>query len=333
MKIGFTYDLKEDHRLRKGMPQDAYAELDREESIVEIAQALASGGDEVVRLGHVHRLLKRLPDVGVDIVFNICEGLGNRNRESEVPVLLDLFGIPYVGSDGMTLGLTLDKGMAKKVFLADGVPTPKFFIATERTDFGDLDSMRFPFIVKPLHEGSSKGISEGSIVGDRKALKAQALGVIRTYRQPALVEEFISGSEFTVLVIGNEPPQALPPVQIEILGRRDLGRLVYTSRRLTGPDIRYVCPASISRDLDKNLRALAVRAYQSVGCRDFGRVDFRVDGQGRPYVLEINPLPSLSTEDVFPLVAQEQGWTYDELIVRIVDIAARRCGIKTRRKS
>lgn len=328
MKVGFTYDLKTDYRPEDGLPQDSLAELDGEGTIETAESALRSGGHEVVRIGHVRHLLGRLPDLGVDIVFNICEGIGNRNRESEVPVVLDIFKVPYVGSDGLALGLTLDKVMAKKVFNADGVPTPKYFIANGSFHDRDYDGMRFPLIVKPRHEGSSKGISEKSIVADKKSLKKQIEKTVATYRQAALVEEFIAGKEFTVLVIGNDPPEALAPVQIQILGKLDVGDLVYTSRRLMTDEVEYVCPARISKALDRKLRDIAVRAYQSVDCRDFGRVDFRVDKKGRPYVLEINPLPSLSTEDVFPLIATAEGMTYDELILRILDIAVQRHGLK-----
>jgi D-alanine-D-alanine ligase len=325
--IGFTYDLKSDHSASKGLTDDAYAEFDVEDLIREVAEAIESGGHKVVRIGHARNLLNRMGDLGVDIVFNICEGIGSRNRESEVPVILDMFKIPFVGSDGLTLGLSLDKVTAKKVFACDGVPTPKYFIADKKIGLSRMGSMKFPLIVKPRHEGSSKGISDNSIVSDKKSLKAQINSIVDLYRQSALVEEFIRGSEFTVLVIGNETPQALPPVQIKIAGNLDAGDLVYTSRRLTGPDIEYVCPAKISKNLDKQLRAVAIKAYQALDCRDFGRVDFRVDAKGRLYVLEINPLPSLSTEDVFPLVAQANGMTYNQLILKIIDIALIRNGL------
>lgn len=328
MKIGFTYDLKSDHAFKKGMPEDAYAELDREETIERAAQAIASGGHEVVRIGNVKQLLARLPRLDVDIVFNLCEGVGTRNRESEVPVILDLYKIPYVGSDGLTLGLTLDKAIAKKAFIADGVPTPKHYVVEGQADLLNHDFMRFPLIVKPLHEGSSKGISEDSIVADKKELRAQVREVFKAYRQPALVEEFIQGKEFTVLVIGNDPPVALTPVQIGILGKLELGNLVYTSRRVNNTDISYICPPEISHAQDKKMRDVAIAAYRSVDCRDFGRVDIRTDKKGDPYVLEVNPLPSVSDEDVFPLVAKASHMTYDELIVRIIDVALSRLGLK-----
>lgn len=332
MKVGFTYDLKSDHKLRDDLPTDALAEFDAEETIAEVEAAIKSGGHDVVRIGHARNLLARLPGIGVDIVFNLCEGSGDRNRESEVPVILDMHRIPYVGSDGLTMGITLDKVMAKKAFKADGVPTPRYFVADASFSVcGDrkegCNGMSFPMIVKPRNEGSSKGISEKSVVRDSQALMSQVREVVRQYGQYAIVEEFISGQEFTVLVVGNGSPEALSPVQIGILGKLEVDDLIYTSRRVTNSEIGYICPAKVPDALDKQLRQAAVAAYKCVDCRDFGRVDFRVDKQGRPYVLEINPLPSLSQEDVFPLVAKAEGLTYGGLILKILDIAVKRCGL------
>jgi len=323
--IGFTYDLKSDHTDLDEAPEDTYAEFDVEETVDLIAMILEAGGHRVERIGNVHKLMERLPDLGVDIVFNICEGLGHRSREAEVPILLDLYGIPYVGSDGLTLALTLDKVMTKKVFVADRVPTPGFCLANGSFSLKNTKGMRFPLMVKPCHEGSSKGVSASSVVRKKKDLKARVEEVHREYRQPAIVEEFIRGSEFTVLVIGNEEPQALEPVQIQIAGKLDLGDMLYTWECLmSSDDVEYVCPPRISAKLKRAMCAMAIEAYRSVDCKDFARVDFRVDEEGHPYVLEVNPLPSLSDEDVFPLIAEAHGWTFEGLLLHIVDIAIKR---------
>lgn len=333
MRIGFTYDLKSDHRRLSGSPQDALAEFDHKVTINRVVKAIENAGHQVVRIGNVRNLLKKLPHLGVDIVFNLCEGEGDRNRESEVPVILDIYRIPYVGSDGLSLGISLDKVIAKKSFQADGVPTPKYFVVDHLNGMLCYDSFEFPLIVKPRHEGSSKGISDDSLCCDEQALRRQIKMITQVYRQSALVEEFIDGSEFTVLVLGNENPVALTPVQIGICGKLELGRLIYTSRRVTNTDIRYICPPVISKSLDRRMREAACSAYRAVECRDFGRVDIRVDASGKPYVLEINPLPSLSVEDVFPLIAEAEGMTYDALIAKIIDIGLARHGIiKKRRK-
>ena len=324
--VGLTYDVKPDYVFKKGDPEDANAEFDHPDTIDVIKDAIESGGYKVVKIGNVRKLLRHLNDLNVDIVFNIAEGVSGRNRESEVPVILEMAGIPFVGGDGLTLGLTLDKIMAKKVLISEGIPTPAFF---EVSDIGNIDGVGigYPLIVKPKHEGSSKGISDRSVVKNRRELKRQAEWVLRTYKQPALVEKFITGSEFTVPIIGNERPRALPTVQISIDGKTNLGELCYTFSRIRSDTLSYVCPAKITRELDRKIKEVSLRAYKAVECRDFGRVDIRVDKNGNPYVLEINPLPSLSTEDVFMTVARYMKVSYNSIITRIVDYALERYGI------
>lgn len=324
--VGLTYDVKHDYVFKKGDPEDANAEFDHPDTIDVIKDAIESGGHKVVKIGNVRNLLRRLKKLDVDIVFNIAEGVSGRNRESEVPVILEMAGIPFVGGDGLTLGLTLDKIMAKKVLISEGVPTPAFF---EVLDIRNIDGVGigYPLIVKPKQEGSSKGISDRSIVKNDRELKRQANWVIRTYKQPALVEKFITGSEFTIPVIGNDRPEVLPTVQISIDGKTNLGDLCYTFSRIKSDTLSYVCPAKITRDLDRKLKDAAVRAYKAVECRDFGRVDIRVDKNGNPFVLEINPLPSLSTEDVFMTVARYMRVSYNSIINRILDHALERYGM------
>jgi len=325
--VGLTYDTKPDYVFRKGDPEDANAEFDHPDTIEVIKDAIESGGHKVVKIGNVHSLLRRLKNLDVDIVFNIAEGVYGRNRESQVPIILEMAGIPFVGADGLTQALTLDKVMAKKVLISEGIPTPEFFVLS---DANSLNGARldFPMIVKPRYEGSSKGISDKSIVADVRRLKEQAQWVIRTYKQPALVEKFITGSEFNVPVVGNERPETLPVVQIKIDGKLNLGDLCYTFSRINSNTLNYVCPAKISRSLEDKLKELALAVYKAVDCRDFGRVDIRVDKNGNPFVLEINPLPSLSTEDVFMIVSRQMKVSYNRTVNRILDYALERYGIR-----
>ena len=323
--VGLTYDLKTDYQFKDGDPADANAEFDHPNTIENISSALESCGFKVERIGNVSRLLERLNNPNVDIVFNISEGItAGRNRESQVPILLEMAGIPYVGSDALTLGIALDKIMAKKVFISESVPTPKFFEVKSLNGLLDTDHLRFPLIIKPRFEGSSKGLSEKSRVQDSEGLRRQAELILNTYKQPALVEEFISGQEFTVAVIGNDPGQVMPVVQVKIDGRLQLDSEFYTFARIISDRLEYVCPAPIDNNLYRKIQDITLRAYNSVDCRDFGRVDFRVDNQGNPYVLEINPLPCLSVEDIFPLIAKEIGISYPEIIGRILDSALKR---------
>ena len=325
MRVGFTYNVKTEYTFKPGDPPDANAEFDHPDTIGVIEDAIKSRGHEVVRLGNAKSLLGRKDPLAVDIVFNIAEGYEGRNRESQVPIILEMLRVPFVGSDALTLGLTLDKILTKKVLIAEGIPTPRYAQLDAVEDAWKVD-LGYPLIVKPRFEGSSKGVRDASLVNTAAELERQARWVIETYHQPALVEEFIEGTEFTVAIIGNDPPAAQPVVQIQIEGRLELGKLFYTFERIRkGAD--YVCPAPIPDALRRRLEEVAVRTYTAVDCRDFGRVDIRVDRAGRPYVLEINPLPSLSTEDVFSFVATVQGETYDDIINRVLDAAIARHGL------
>lgn len=325
MKIGMTYDLKTEYIFKSTDPKDANAEFDHPDTIQVIREAIEAMGHSVVLIGSAEQLLKKMDRLDVDLVFNIAEGFSGRNREAQVPILLEMKGIPFTGSDGLTQALTLDKLMTKKVLLSEGIPTPRFFEILHAHDPVPED-VSFPLIVKPRFEGSSKGLSEQSVVHSAEELRRQAEWLIQTYRQPALVEEFIRGNEFTVAIVGNEPPEVYPVVRIQIDGQEELGDLFYTFSRIAS-GAQYLCPARIDAKLEARLQELALRTYRAVECRDFGRVDFRVDEAGKPFVLELNPLPSLSTEDVFGVLAQHRGISYGAMIARIVEAAIQRHGL------
>ncbi|MBU1999351.1 MAG: ATP-grasp domain-containing protein, partial [Candidatus Omnitrophica bacterium] len=307
---------------------DANAEFDHPSTINVITSAIKSQGFKVKKIGNVFGLMEALDSLDVDIVFNMSEGISGRNRESQVPLLLEMKGIPFVGADSLSLGMSLDKVIAKKIFIAEGIPTPGFFEVKPQDPAFNLDYLNFPLIVKPRFEGSSKGLSESSRVENTDELKKQIDYVISAYKQPALIEEFIRGEEFTIAVIGNDPPEAMPVVQIKIEGRLHLDDRFYTFGHIKDDKLEYVCPTHIKKELKDRLCELAIKTYNAIECRDFGRIDFRVDNKGKIYVLEINPLPSLSTEDVFMLVAKAQGSTYEEIIGRILRCALKRYNIE-----
>jgi len=328
--------VKTDWERDREDPEDGNAEFDGPETVASVSAALAANGHQIIPSGNVAQLLARIATLKkeVDIVFNICEGRAGRNRESQVPVILEAAGIPYVGSDGLAMGLTLEKSLAKKCFMADGIPTPKFMTAQSRDDLKNMGQMKFPLLVKATREGTSKGLTTHSKVYDAKALKQQVEHIVSTYQQPALVEEFITGIEVTVPVLGNDEPEAMPVVQYCIDGDSQLGERFYTFEMVAKSHNRdYVCPAPIPKALFKRVQTIAVRAYQSVGCRDFGRVDFRVDEKGNPYVLEINPLPNLSRSDSFNLFPQVMGSTYEKMMNRILDHALTRYGLLKNNRS
>jgi len=328
-RVGMTYNVKSECVPKPGDPPDLNAEFDHEETVAHIERALKEGGHDVVRIGNARRLLERRGVLDVDIVFNIAEGYEGRNRESQVPILLEMLRIPFVGADGLTLGLTLDKVLTKKVLIAEGIPTPRYLEVTDPDKLWQAD-LTYPLIVKLRCEGSSKGLSDKSLVDTPEQLRQQVRWLADTYHHATIfIEEFIEGNEFTVAVIGNDPPEAYPACQITLDGQKELGRKFFTFAYLrSGAD--YLCPASIPDPLARQLQELALRTYRAVECRDFGRVDFRVDRRGRPSVLEINPLPSLSTEDVFNYIAKVRGLSHHQIINRILDVALARTGLLPR---
>ena len=328
-RVGLTYNVKSEFALKPDDPPDMNAEFDNEETVNAIERALKAGGHEVIRIGGARHVLERIGRLKVDIVFNIAEGYEGRNRESQVPIILEMLRVPFVGADGLTLGLTLDKVLTKKVFIAERIPTPRHMEVRDPDTLWQVD-LTYPLIVKLRYEGSSKGLTDRSLVNTPQELHRQIAHLADTYKGAAIfIEEFIEGSEFTVGIIGNESPDVFPPAQVTLDGMTDLGRKFYTFAYLRrGAD--YLIPAPIPERLAKQLQELALRTYQAVECRDFGRVDFRVDRKGRPSVLEINPLPSLSVEDVFSLVAKARGITYDQVINQILDAGLVRNGLKAR---
>ncbi len=328
-RVGLTYNVKSEFVPQPGDPPDINAEFDHEETVAHIERAIQEAGHTVVRVGNARRLLEQKAPLPVDIVFNIAEGYEGRNRESQVPILLEMMRVPFVGADGLTLGLTLDKVLTKKVLIAEGIPTPRYAETSDPEKLWQMD-LAYPLIAKLRCEGSSKGLSEKSLVNTPEELTRQVRWLIDTYKKSSVfIEEFIEGQEFTVAVIGNESPEPYPVCQIALDGTTDLGRKFFTFAYLrAGSD--YICPAPIPAPLARQMQELAVRTYRAVDCRDFGRVDFRVDRKGRPYVLEINPLPSLSTEDVFNFIAKTKGLTHHQIIQRILETALIRTGLRPR---
>lgn len=329
--IGITFDLKTDYKPHSDDPEDINAELDNQSTVDNLAKTIESLGYKAKQIGNVKNVLKDLDDLGVDLVFNICEGRKGRNRESQVPLLLEFKGIPFIGADALTLGLTLDKYLTKKILVADGIPTPKFFEAYNLIDIEEkTKDMNFPMIVKPRFEGSSKGLSDDSRVKNINELKKRIDFVNNAYKQSAIVEEFISGREATVGIVGNSDDiKVFPVAQIKIDGHFNLKDKFYTYEYLKykKDSVEYIFDGDFSKDVNEKMQKLALDTYRAVDCRDFGRVDFRIDENNNPYVLEINPLPSLSVEDVFVLVAKYMGLTFADILSKIINSAKDRYGL------
>jgi len=329
---------------------DEFAEWDSAETIAAVEQALATLGD-VIRLEANADFPERLRAAQPDIVFNIAEGLGGANREAHVPAICEFFGVPYSGSDPFSLSLCLDKARTKEFLAYHGVPTAPFALirnaaeipamldrlTTRKTKSGST-RLRLPLFVKPVHEGSSKGITEDNYCRTVGEAQAQTAFLLERYAQPVLVEEYLPGREFTCAVMGNGDGahvlpivamnfDALPPGALPVYGFE--AKWLWDDRR--HPLEIFECPARIDEALRSRIEEVVLSAYQVLGCRDWSRIDVRLDAAGVPNVVEVNPLPGIlpNPEDnsCFPKAARAAGLSYDELIQRSLRFAAERQGI------
>jgi D-alanine-D-alanine ligase len=328
IRVGFTYNVK---RTTSG---DDEAEWDPPETIIAIANALARQGHIVVHLEATPDLPRVLAEADVDLIFNIAEGVEGRNREAQVPALCELLGIPYTGSDSATLAIALDKALGKKVLLQHDILTPKFQLMESARERLDSD-MKFPLIVKPNAEGSSKGIGSTSIADNEEELRKAVKECVEKYRQPALVEEYISGREFTVGLLGDKRPRVLPPMEIKFKKQEsgENARPVYdyTVKQDWEEYVYYQCPAKLTETEQKAMEKVARATFWALDCRDVARVDLRMDAEGRIYVLEVNPLPGLTPDySDLVLIAKACGMEYDQLIGEIMQGGLRRLREKKR---
>lgn len=325
MKIGITFDLRSAY-LAMGFSEDETAEFDRDETIQAIENTLRELGHETERIGHIKELAAALvAGRRWDLVFNIAEGMYGIGREAQVPALLDAYRIPYTFSDPLVMSLTLDKGMTKRVVRDAGVATSDFFVAATVADAAKVH-FNPPFFVKPVAEGTGKGITPASIVRAREGLAAQVGELLATYRQPVLIEPYLSGREFTVGIVGTGvEARAIGSMEVILLNNAEQGVYSYVNKefcedrveyRLVRPEIDPVGAAS---------ERIALEAWRVLGCRDAGRIDIRCDGDNQPRFLEVNPLAGIHPEHSdLPIICTKAGVTYRELLQAIVDSAAAR---------
>jgi D-alanine-D-alanine ligase len=329
MRIGITCDLKTDALVASHLPDDHLEEFDSPVTVDGIAAVLRGLGHTVEILDDGRPLLQRLLTDPPDFVFNFAEGHGvARSREARVPAVLEMLGIPYSGSDPLTLAVTLDKDCARRLVQSHGVAVPGGVIC-ERDDDVAERMVRAklappPWIVKPAWEGSSKGI-RGKCVADSTDEVAAAVRRLRAdYAQPVLVEEYIAGDELTVGMIGNDPPQIVGVM--EVTPRQSTARFVYSLevKRDFRRQVRYDCPARLPPNGLAAVEQAARTAFSALGCRDVARVDFRFR-DGIPYFLEVNPLPGLNPETSdLVILAGLAGWSYERLISGILEAALSR---------
>ncbi|MBI5343361.1 MAG: D-alanine--D-alanine ligase, partial [Deltaproteobacteria bacterium] len=275
MRVGLSYNVKPAHSPAH-LPEDAFEEYDSEATVGHICNALAALGHEVVRLGAGPGIIDALRQHQPDIVFNIAEGEGGRCREAHVPALLELLGIPYVGSDPLTLSVTLDKPVAKRLVASGGFPTPGFRTFRSVAAFS-ADGLSFPVIVKPAFEGSSKGVRLSSRASTPAQAQEMVKFVTETYHQDAIVEEFVPGPEVTVGIVGNENPRVVGVMEIAPK-KMQLEEFVYSLevKRDWENQVEYLVPPPGPARLIAEIEALAVACYRTLGCRDVSRVDIRL---------------------------------------------------------
>ena len=342
MRIGLAFDLKEatsapappdrPDDFPGGQPDDLFEEYDPPTTVAAIEEAVAARGHEVVRLGGGRPFLERILAERVDFVFNISEGRGtHRGREGQVPSVLEMLGVPYSFSDPLALGISLDKDLTKRLVAAAGVKVPAGWMVRTPSDVEKIaaGNQAYPLFAKPAFEGSSKGIRSTSRIADGKALHRTVPSLLRDYRQPILVEAFVAGDEYTVGVVGNDPPEALGAMRIRPRSGPD-PHFAYTVevKRDWQNLVAYDVPAPLPAEPLRRLLADAVRAFRALECRDVARVDFRMDGE-TPLFLEINPLPGLSPAyGDLPILARGHGLSYGEFMGRILDAGLKRCGLK-----
>ncbi len=316
---------------------DLYAEWDDIQTINAVADALAKR-HQVTMVEANLDAFETYRRLRPDLVFNIAEGLHGISREAQVPAMLDLLRIPYTGSDPLTLGLCLDKRRTKEILAHYGIATPRFSVVESLSEVPAR--LRYPQMVKPTLEGSSKGVTDKALVQNRQELLHQVGWVLETYRQPALIEEFLPGREFTVAMIGNGINlQILPIVEINFDTLPDGVNPIYSYEAKWLWDQEEVplqifsCPAPLEPLLRKQIEELCKSAYRTLGCRDWCRIDVRLDANGRPHVIELNPLPGIlprvEQNSCFPKAARAAGLAYDDMILAVVDAACTRLDLNS----
>ncbi|HEY7375423.1 MAG TPA: ATP-grasp domain-containing protein, partial [Polyangia bacterium] len=328
LRIGFTFNVK---RVDSKAGNDAEAEYDAPETIDSIREALENHG-HVTLFEATAELPRQLMQTPVDLVFNIAEGVAGRNREAAVPALCELMGIPYTGSDAATLSIALDKALSKRVLLQHGILTAEFQVM--ETGRERLSSkLKFPLIVKPNQEGSSKGVSaSASVCDNEESLRAVVRELIDRYRQPALIEVYIPGREFTVGLLGDRRPRVLPPMEILFKDKSNT-RPVYDFqiKQEWEKHVSYQCPAHLTPAELKAIERVCRETFDALDCRDVARVDLRMTAKGDIYVIEVNPLPRLTPGySNLCLIAQAAGIEYSTLIGEILDGGLKRLREKRR---
>ncbi len=323
MRIGLTYDLRSWY-LERGYTMDETAEFDKEETVAALEDMIARLGYETERVGNIFELVEKLAaGKRWDMVFNIAEGLYGDGRESVVPALLDQYRIPYVFSGPVVMGVSLNKYLARLVVEAAGVPICPGITASSIHDIDQASTLAFPLFVKPVAEGTGKGITTRSVVRDHDSLVTLVTELLATYNQPVLIEEYLPGREFTVGITGSGA-EAKVTGGMEVICKDNLPYSVEVKENYEN----YVRYTVYDEDMRQECDAVALGAWRALGAVDAGRVDMKADRNGRICFIEANPLAGLNpVHSDLPMLSRMNGMSFDTLMRLIMDSARMRYGL------
>lgn len=342
MRIAFVFNVR---HLKPGLDTKAQeeAEFDQPETIKAIHDAIVANGHTCVDVEadiDAYEKLKKLKG-NIDLVFSIAEGLHGEMREAQIPAILEMLQIPYTHSGALTDAITLDKSLTKEIWQHYGLPTPRFVLIGHK-EKAFVEGLRFPVLVKPNSEGSSKGVFNDNLVTDPEELVAKIKHTRKEFGNGVIVEEFMPGREFTVTVMGNpgigKGVYVLPIVEqnYDIFPKHLQKFASYEAKwlfedTLADPHLAYHCPAQLSPQLEKPIKELCIKAYTVLHCRDVARIDLRLDGHGKPNLLEINTIPGMipgeNVVSYFPIAARAAGWDFNRMVGQVITHARERLGI------
>lgn len=323
LKIGLTYDLRSEY-LKEGYSEEETAEFDKEDTIEGIENAIKELGHETERIGNIKQLIRQLSDkTRWDLVFNIAEGMHGIGREAQVPAILEAYQIPYVFSNSLILSITLHKGMTKHIIQNLGLPTPDFKVVATENDLDDIN-LTFPLFVKPVAEGTGKGISANSKINNKAELAKTCKLILEKFRQPALVETFLPGREFTIGIIGNRN-EAKVIGAMEIIFGKEAEENAYSFFNKENYENLVKYEPLREKQIIKQCSDLALKIWRSLDCYDGGRIDLRMDANGIVNFIEINPLAGLRPiHSDLVIIANMNGISYNQLIGMILNASIKR---------
>jgi len=339
MNITFTFNIRHSKPSLRNKRAIEEAEFDTIETIKGIAEALKKLGHKVFLIEADEKAFLKFKSLKskTDLVFNVAEGIFGEDREAHIPAILEMLQIPYVGSKPITQAICLNKAMTKEVLLYHGIPTANFQLFKTGQEKLKKD-LKFPLIIKPNHEGSSKGIFQNSFVKKEKELRKKVKEVIKNLRQSALAEEFLDGREFTVALLGNNPVEVLPPIELNFsaLPKNLIPMDSYEVKWLVDnpeSDVETViCPAKIEKKLWQEIKEISLKTKEALEILDWCRIDLRLNKRGVPNILEINQIPGIIPDPKensrFPLAARAAGYTYEQMLDKIIKSACKRYNIK-----